>query len=186
MPKFNKTERVLLGITAPVWIPFVSAFVIAITPIIWVAKGVTAVEETSMYKTHKRKRDAKPPEVTSRPRALSIDNRATTIAPAVGSVHQENTAEAQRLPMFFKLPRELRLVVYEELIGEDNIHIILIDGQLRSFRCKSKDCHNAKYGVDHCWIDHWQKATTPLEKPRYIYQGSGINVLPLLQSCRAV
>lgn len=186
MPKFNKTEKVLIGVTAPVWVPLAMMFYIAVTPIVWVAKGAVAVEETSLYQKKKRKRDAKPPEAKSRQRPLSIDHTKTTGIPETDSVHKDNTAEAQKLPIFFRLPRELRLCIYEDIIGNENIHIMLIEGQIRSFRCKNKDCHNKKYGIDHCWIKYWRKATTPLDKPKYIYHESGINVLPLLQSCKAV
>jgi hypothetical protein len=186
MPKFNKTEKVFIGITAPVWVPLVVVSYVAITPIVWVAKGVVAVEETSLYQKQKRKRDAKPPEVKSRQRALSIDNTNTTSVSAKDSIHQDDPAEAKKLPIFFRLPRELRLCIYEEIIGKENIHIMLIDDQIRSFRCKNKDCHNAKYGIDHCWIKYWRKAITPLDKPKYVYHSSGINVLPILQSCKAV
>jgi hypothetical protein len=186
MLDLNRKEKMFLGVTAPVWVPLAAVIYVAIAPIIWVAKVAVAVEQTSLYQKQKRKRDAKPPEVKPRQRVLSINNTNTTAVPAKDLVHQDDTAEELKLPNFFRLPRELRLCIYEEIIGKENIHIMLIDRQIRSFRCKDKNCHNAMYGGDHCYIKYEHNQLRLLGRPKYIYHHSGINVLPLLQSCKAV
>jgi len=186
MPKLNRKQKVFIGVTALVWVPLATVVYVAITPIIWVAKGAVAVEQTSLYQNQKRKRDAKPPEVKPRQRVLSINNTNTTAVPAKDLVHQDDAAEELKSSNFFRLPRELRLCIYEEIIGKENIHIMLVDGHIRSFRCKNKNCHNAMYGRDHCCIKYWHNEVRLLGRSKYIYHHSGINVLPLLQSCKAV
>lgn len=175
MRKSNKTKKVLLGVTAPIWIPVALALYLAMTPVVWM----------SVYNTQKRKRDAKPPEAEAGYRALSIDSTIVSHL-ADGSLREEIATKVRNSPTFFKLPRELRLAIYEEIIGKENIHIILIDGQLHSFRCKNKYCHNAEYGNNHCWIKDQRKFKTILDRQQYIYHDSGINILPLLQSCKAM
>ncbi|KAF2004644.1 hypothetical protein P154DRAFT_519134, partial [Amniculicola lignicola CBS 123094] len=90
--------------------------------------------------------------------------------------------------LFFRLPAEIRVGVYEYLIGVEPIHIVLSTEKAKakgkekqklcSFRCKNPStCHTTPYGIGHCFISKPQ-----CYQPQY--HTPGIGIIPVLQTCR--
>ncbi|KAF2736707.1 hypothetical protein EJ04DRAFT_551071 [Polyplosphaeria fusca] len=162
-----------------------SPLIIAASPALCAFKAYSCFVRSEAYKKRDRQKDCKPPKTVKRKRALSI---------GAGGKHgkpiNQVTAEQESSPLF-RLPLELRRAIYEELIGEGDVHMIWTwqDMQLKSFRCLRPDTH-AKKGWRHEAGAHcWLKNSFP--KPSgsnlvYTFQQSGTGVVPALQSCRRV
>lgn len=124
-----------------------------------------------------RKLSAKPPKPMRRKRALSICSHDDS-----SKLRKPQLTAEQTQCGFFKLPIELRTAIYEEVVGRDAIHIILLGGRLCSYRHLSTEVY-AKVHELHmivAWsadIDCEIYTGTFIEKP-------GIGVLGSLQSCR--
>ncbi|KAF2639752.1 hypothetical protein P280DRAFT_47519 [Massarina eburnea CBS 473.64] len=159
-------------------------------------------QKTSRYRMkEQKKRDLEraqrlaPPPIREREYALSISS-TLNVEPTISS----QRAEEEEPSLFFRLPYELRLAIYEDVIGPHNLHIIWKDGMLHSFRCyahPSKPRTHTLDLTDGLYRDFDQKRLTYLEQghcwrdERYyryltLIPGSGIGVLPLLQTCRSM
>jgi hypothetical protein len=121
-------------------------------------------------------RDRAPPKVIRRKRALSLSRKNDTKPPLRG-----RTA-TQTKSLFFKLPAELRMMVYEELVGKGEIHLAVPyckkDGwKVRSYRCL-------------CPLpteESGQKVYIHLPNTESHDSGrSNLGVMGLLQSCRSM
>jgi hypothetical protein len=110
-----------------------------------------------------RKRDEMPPKVEKRKRKLSISSQTGSILPREINDTKVNKQENSIL---FKLPAELRLMIYAELFAEERIWISTEARKLTCYR--GSTIEQLKPGSGH----------TPLTP--------GMDSIPLLQSCRKI
>lgn len=129
---------------------------------------------TDRYKAkQQQKQDVKnatPPAVKQRKRTLSISEH----------LKKNQKVKDQSRSALWKLPTELRHQIYQEVIGRRQpIHVALIDGALRSYRCQRLPRDSGHTG---CWYGPHIPTGRPLpwHKPREI------GFLGLLQSCRTM
>ncbi|KAF2004641.1 hypothetical protein P154DRAFT_571856 [Amniculicola lignicola CBS 123094] len=105
----------------------------------------------------------------------------------VSQTREKDIFQQLKSPLL-SLPAELRIKVYEELVGQDEIHIILCNQKLCSFRCIKKCKSWSTWGDGHCWIRGRRGAAAGQEQDLqpWLYHPSGIRVLPFVMSCRKV
>ena len=137
---------------------------------------------SSLYEMPQRRRDSKPPKVRARKRALSF-SRSNNL-PGDSSKTTPHVKAMQAGSFFFRLPPELRMAVYEEVVGKHEVHIVLLMGQLHSFRCTHHCIPVTRDGAPHCWISRYLGGDRSLNNIKWLYHNAGIGILPLLQSCR--
>lgn len=115
------------------------------------------------------------PQKLERPRRLSI-YAASVSEPTLDAHPQEKS-------LLLRLPYELRLAIYEEVIGKRPIHVMLeADGALHSFRCLD-DIPGKSCLTDHCG----SRCHSALLAPYFRKTGwpdMKIEILPLMQTCR--
>lgn len=119
-----------------------------------------------------QERDASPP----RRRPLT-----PPLLPLEDSTPTAPEAANQPQSLFFKLPIELREVIYKEVLGESNIHIK--NGKsLRHLRCKCSSCPGIGYYFYYgsTWKKPWECDGT-----KYDYDGDRLPI-SLLRTCRQV
>jgi hypothetical protein len=149
--------------------PFLPLLLLVSVP--WVLFGV--YRSTDEYKERKAsKRDEKnatPPKVKPRKRALSISE----------NLAKDKRVKDQQQSKLWLLPAELRLQIYEEVIGRrEDIHVAYIKGVLHAYRCrKSRDqpLHN------ECWCHCRDSPSSTRDQLK-----RKMNVLGLMQSCRVM
>ncbi|KAF2184723.1 hypothetical protein K469DRAFT_750873 [Zopfia rhizophila CBS 207.26] len=118
-------------------------------------------EESEIYKVRRRRKELKPPTVIRRKRSLSVPLRKKQI--------MYDQAQAA----FFKLPAELRLLIYELVIGREEVDIIL-RARIHSYRSPPSRTLPVTYRQGESG-----------ERTRcHVHKSSGISVIPLLQTCR--
>lgn len=119
------------------------------------------------------------PKVTRRKRALSLPKNDNSSPLSGRTAPQTNS-------LLFKLPAELRTVIYKEVVGKGRIHIILVDThkghwKLRSYRCPARPRPHAENGdLNRCFTSEGEfcfSETHDINRP-------GVGVMGLLQSCR--
>lgn len=156
------------GCTISCWFPFYLGY-----------RAFQKVQNIPKIAKYLRKRDAKraakPPKPMRRKRALSIcsyNNSSRT-------TKSHSTAQQTQYG-FFKLPVELRIAIYEEVIGGNHIYIILRHGRLCSNKimdAKTRAKLDRSYSRIYC-------------NPQLItgspYLESGLRIMGALQSCRSV
>ncbi|KAF2870855.1 hypothetical protein BDV95DRAFT_69989 [Massariosphaeria phaeospora] len=175
---------VLVVVTSPILVPL----------LVWEAgdsikecvvgqRGACKARKKTRGLQQQRERERLQPEIKSRERALTRTGiRVGEAAGNSGSVPMRMKSQAQcRL---LALPSELRNQIYEEVIGKEEIHVILLDGKLCSFRCRHPEFHTRRYGPEHCWVSSFDENKRFLH--RHKYHNPGIEVIPFLQSCRRI
>jgi hypothetical protein len=130
-------------------------------------------QSTDKYKAKKQKkketRNATPPKVKQRKRALSISEHLT----------KGQSVKDQYQSHLWKLPAELRLQIYQEVVGRRQlIHISCVAGDVESYRCQKTPDRPRNL----CWAHHRFGSMTR-EHPQHTDHGR-MNVLALLRSCR--
>ena len=129
--------------------------------------------------THKDKqrqkeleRNATPPKVEQRKRALSVS----------GNLSKDQRVKNQNQSLLWKLPTELRLQIYQAVIGHrQRIHVAYVKGQVVSYRCQRTSnlpLHNQCWC--HCRINPQGSAHLELRH----MDNARMDVLDLLQTCR--
>ena len=108
--------------------PIIPVIVLASVPLI-LFDLYTSTDEYQEKKRQKQDaKDAKPPKVMRRKRALSFSGHSST-----GKIAHE-----QRQSRLCTLPAELRLQIYQEVVGvKEGIHVAFIEGVLHAYRCQS-------------------------------------------------
>jgi hypothetical protein len=154
-------------VTSPLWFPLIGA-----------AYGYKRLSQN-----RRRKLNRLPPKPIHRKRSLSMTGDAK---PATSA--RSPRTESQTQSLLFKLPLELRLAIYEEVVGKADIHIVYWQDKLHSFCCVNPGTHYRQNGKDHCWItDVTHRPVTPAGRTTLTrLHNPGIDVVPLLQSCRAM
>lgn len=139
-----------------------------------------AARNSSTYTDYKRKRAAKPPKPARRKRALSICRSSD------GNLLKPKLTAEQTQSGFFSLPIELRIAIYEELVGRDEVYVVLLNDRLFSFPCFGLQAHTCAHKCPdrshnrHDWTTFCQPQlhlTRPLSQ-------SGLGIIGTLQSCR--
>lgn len=150
--------------------------------------GLEVYKKTPIYKKKEEKRKRRertrqliPPPVTKRPRPLSISMQTNAEEAKTARTNSQDNS------FFFRLPYEIRLMIYELVIGEKGIHIIWREGKVYSFRCHANPLtpmyHDMNFnGQGHCWDGGY--GPQPEINARRYFQRAGIDVLPLMQTCR--
>jgi len=110
------------------------------------------------------KESSKPPHVIPRPRRLTITNVVCD-----NDLKPQFAIEEQEKCNLFRLPYELRLGIYEAIIGAQKFHIIWRDSRVRAFRCQLDLLDDAAH-------DHLVCVNEP-SRPV-------LEVLPIMQTCR--
>lgn len=90
---------------------------------------------------------------------------------------------------FFRLPSELRLMIYQEVFANGTVHIVPMDRRLGSFLCTCPTSSDMLWSSQHaCWNrQHTRKDHPTYGMPSlYSDRDTGINVLPLLLTCRTI
>lgn len=89
---------------------------------------------------------------------------------------------------FFRLPSELRLMIYQGMFGNDTVHIVPMDRRLGSFLCTCPTSSDMLWSQHACWNrQHTRKDHPTYGMPSlYSDRDTGINVLPLLLTCRTM
>lgn len=119
------------------------------------------------------------PKVTRRKRALSLRGRNDNASPPL-----RGRTVGQTRSLFFKLPAELRVAIYKEVITKGKIHIILTKTHKRKYEIYSYRCP-VPQTLQNCSLRHpfscepSCNSETNLNRP-------GLGVLGLLQSCRGM
>lgn len=140
----------------------------------WLLK---AYKSSDQYREKQRRRDEerslRPPKVILRKRALSISEIF---------VNSRSTSQQEQSRLCI-LPAELRLKIYDEIIGaRTGIHIVFVEGSLHSYRCRwSRDLTVPVRHVQ-CWNHYRNESRTSSSK--FNADCSLLGVLALLQSCR--
>jgi hypothetical protein len=149
------------------------------SPLILTYYAFEGAHNSAAYKQFKRKRAAKPPKPVRRKRALSIYSSDDSSNKRKSQLMAEQTQSG-----FFKLPYELRIAIYEEVVGRDEIHILMLDGRLCSYPCLGPGAHGCGRLVPprHCWINPFHPQIAIPQK----FHRPGIGVIGFLQSCRRV
>ena len=140
----------------------------------WLLK---AYKSSDRYREKQRKkeeqRSLRPPKVILRKRALSISEQFM-------SSRSTNQQEQSRLCI---LPAELRLKLYDEIIGaRTGIHIVFVEGSLHSYRCRWSRDLTVPVRHIHCWNHYCNESRTLISK--FNADCSILGVLALLKSCR--
>ncbi|KAF2004655.1 hypothetical protein P154DRAFT_35905 [Amniculicola lignicola CBS 123094] len=173
-------------------------FLLLMSPVFIGYIATERISRSEKGQQFKAKRRCKPPAIKKRERRLSIDGGTRKPLGGKGKKEEERlkwnvkrtlrmekgqVAYSQGTSLLFRLPLELRLIVYENLVGENPIHVMSEqEAKLRSYRCKNPEtCHKTNYGVQHCWA----MSHKPHHRPVY-HDDPGIGVLPMLQTCRRV
>jgi hypothetical protein len=165
----KRRGRLLLSLAAA---PILPLLLLVSAP--WLLFGLyhSTDRYTERKASKKDERNATPPKVKPRKRALSISE----------NLAKDRSVKDQQQSQLWLLPAELRLQIYEEVIGRrDNIHIAYVQGALHAYRCrKSREqpLHN------ECWChcrDTAQGSDSIKEREK-----RKLNVLSLLQSCRVM
>jgi hypothetical protein len=177
IPTKKKTKRPItqyipsfvLGVAL---IPFMPLIGLAYTPR-WVYKQIRDNEaRTEWCRKRAEQRDRTPPRLVKRKRALSIAGRQRKSA----------TAAPQELPPLCRLPQELKLMIYDLLVGrKDGIHIGFDAGRLCGYRCQWSP--ELKIPARHllCWHHYNNEYLTT---PVYTSDCASLGVLGFLQSCQ--
>ena len=90
---------------------------------------VKHIEEQTRIRVHEgRQRSRAPPFPAHKGR-----RRRTLSQPRKKRLRDRNTDEVQqRCPLLSRIPHEIREVIWQKLLGSDDIHLELYDGMLRS------------------------------------------------------
>ena len=139
-----------------------------------------------------------PPTITKRPRSLSLTYGpvATAARPLLRSKQQDEC-------LLLRLPYELRIAIFEEVIGHQDFHVILRADKLHTFRChvgKHKTINTTEIdgsvqthpgtifqnAHSSCWTGKTYGKISMKDgkiswKP---LASSHVDVLPLMQTCR--
>jgi len=138
-------------------------------------------------KAKRRRKEAAPPLPRSRRRALTLP--LPKKRQAFGSKPQTHV---QLQSPFFRLPQELRQLVYQEVFGRHNVHIVAMHGRLGSFPCTHSRTHgeaeSVQAGQHVCWDRETVRVTKPANGVPILktYAKTGIGALPLLRTCRTM
>lgn len=125
-----------------------------------------------------RQRELRPPQPEKRKRRLSISEEA-----------DGPRAQSQAHSPFFKLPLELRMLIYEEIVGNRVVHI-MFPWKLQGHRyicstwCTCVTEKKPRPTQNHCFPG-WKRPKRGRKGPKpYVMRNCGIGVLPLISSCR--
>ncbi|KAH7067193.1 hypothetical protein FB567DRAFT_541931 [Paraphoma chrysanthemicola] len=153
-------------------IPFIPLIGLAYTPR-WVYKQIRDSEARKEWcRKRAEERDRKPPRLVKRKRALSI----------AGRQRKRATLAPQELPLLCRLPQELKLMIYDLLIGRnDGIHVGFEAGRLCGYRCQWSPELNIPARHLLCWHHYNNECLTT---PVYTGDCASLGVLGFLQSCR--
>lgn len=169
------TERYprLMYITIDVLGSLVLLFSLTLGPW-WLLK---AYKSSDRYREKQRRRNEErnliPPKIILRKRALSISEIFV-------NGRSTNQQEQSRLCI---LPAELRLKIYDEIIGaRTGIHIMFVEGSLHSYRCRWSRDLTVPVRHIHCWNYYCNESRASSSK--FNADCSLLGVLALLQSCR--
>ncbi|RJE19853.1 hypothetical protein PHISCL_07809 [Aspergillus sclerotialis] len=146
------------------------------------------IEQTQ--KDRKTKAPRQLPQV--RPRALSNPRPGERINlwnPFKKSVQQ--TFDQSQSVLFARLPPEIRLRIWFEVLGGHLLHIVRAPKRLLAVECIEDFDHELQTGWHRCWGSTdapLSLGTTPgfYLGPRQSHSAKPTNLLPLLQTCRMV
>ena len=142
------------------------------------------VQHSPKRQARRRRKQAAHPLPQTRPRALTLplpEKKGLSFVKPKTYSHIQSP--------FFRLPRELRLMIYREVLGSGPVHIVPMHRRLGSFLCTCPASSDMLWSSPHaCWNrrhtqkDPWFKRVPSL----YSYYNTGINALPLLLTCRTM
>jgi hypothetical protein len=136
-----------------------------------VYKGTPKYKEKQREK--KELQETTPPKPVQRKRALSVS----------GQPDRGTSTNQQLQSRLCALPAELRLQIYEQIIGRrDWIHVEFVYGHLEAYRCLKSDSLTASENHFTCWLQHFEKSDQTSSTSEL--DASKLGVSGLLKSCR--
>ena len=136
------------------------------------------------WRARRRRNQAARPLPRTRPRALTLP-----LLEKKGLSFVKPKTYSQEQSPFFRLSRELRLVIYQGAFGNDLVHIVPMHRGLGSYLCTCPMSSDMLWSSQHvCWNrQHTRKDHSTYGMPSlYSDRNTGINVLPLLLTCRTM
>ena len=130
----------------------------------------------------RRRKQATRPLPRVRPRALTLPPSKKKSLSFVKPKTYSNIQSP-----FFRLPLELRLMIYYEVLSSGPVHIVPMHRRLGSFLCTCPTSSDLLWSSQHTC---WNRRHTPEHRRRvpslYSYWNTGIGALPLLLTCRVM
>ncbi|ORY18545.1 hypothetical protein BCR34DRAFT_320654 [Clohesyomyces aquaticus] len=179
----DKASVAIAIISSPVWSPIYGMWLLydkALMPMYQDAKS--SIQEWERYRLWKRRREFPILNVKEKRRSLSVD---APIRRTIDSNTSENERKEPDLePRLLRLPPEIRMMIWEEVLGKMNIHIEVKDRRIGATICQNPvpedqvwrkmcPCRIGKRIVA-CTFE-WEE-----------YPPEGLRALPLLLTCRPI
>ncbi|KAF2870740.1 hypothetical protein BDV95DRAFT_595445 [Massariosphaeria phaeospora] len=133
------------------------------------------VRKREEERRQKRLQELSPPLVVERDYALSLSEEMDS-----GVLMRKCLLSPQTDCLLLRLPMELRLAVYEEMFGQEEVHVMRRDDKLHSFRCRATAQHKSHDA------GHGYNKVAQCGGGFESFRPLGLGVLPLLQSCRMI
>jgi hypothetical protein len=138
-------------------------------------KHQASAEQEADEVRRREERDAIPPKAVNRERALSNSGHSCSTT----------VTKLQLQSRLCALPAELRVKIYEELLGiRQGIHVVVVEGLLHAYRCQWAPNLTMPAQHQHCWDQCFNTDQKLTSTPGSSV--SSLGVLGLLLSCRAV
>ncbi|OCK85746.1 hypothetical protein K432DRAFT_286133 [Lepidopterella palustris CBS 459.81] len=140
-----------------------------------------------MSYTRRRRADAPPPLPQARKRSLSLSGSSPApITRKEGLAFHRRRVEQKFLdqlqsPLFGKLPTEIRLMIWEHVVGNSHIHVVRMPKKLCHVNCKSATNNNSH--VPHVCSCTWRRKILDTTDC-VVSSKTPDHLLSLLKSCR--
>ncbi|KAF2109839.1 hypothetical protein BDV96DRAFT_225827 [Lophiotrema nucula] len=175
----NIPPVVLFGCAA-IAAPIACPLLICAAPVIGAYKATKRVKKSEWYRKRQRKKECQPPKPEKRKRRLSVSEDSGLV-----DERSKMVTENQLQSLLFKLPYELRRLIYEEVVGDLAVHVTKMDDKLCAYPCT--DAH--KLIRQRCWLKPARLSLTgKAVRPGIPFQfhDPGIGMMGLLMSCRRI
>jgi hypothetical protein len=132
-----------------------------------------------------RRKEAVVPLPRSRKRRLTITDSELAQKGKISLSRKTQHTDTQEKSLFFRLPREIREMVYEEVLGDKDSHVVPMHRRLGSFPCEDEGAL-AKWRLCKCFSRETTRTLRAIHGVPGLstYAKTGVGALPLLSVCR--